>query len=89
MVRLRLKRLGRRNRPYYRLTAIDQRTRREGRSIEELGHYDPINQDTSKQFDVNEERVRYWLSVGAQPSQTVRDLLRKAGIDAKPGTAVS
>jgi small subunit ribosomal protein S16 len=83
MVKLRLKRFGRRNRPYYRLAAMDARTKRDGRTIEELGTYDPVNKDTSKQVKLNTERVQYWLSVGAQPSETVAALLRKNGIEVK------
>ena len=81
MVRLRLKRFGRRNHPYYRITAVDQRTRRDGRVIEEIGTYDPVNKDAEKQSSVNVERAQHWLSVGAQPTRTVASLLRKAGVD--------
>ena len=84
MVRLRFKRMGRTHRPYYRLNAVDQRTKRDGKSIEQLGHYDPLAPDEAKQFDCNEERVRYWLNVGAQPSETVAALLKKNGITAAP-----
>jgi small subunit ribosomal protein S16 len=82
-VKLRLKRFGRRNRACYRVNAIDSRTARDGRVIEELGSYDPVTPDTTKQFIVNRERVEYWLSVGAQPSETVRSLLVKAGLTVK------
>ena len=75
MVRIRMQRLGRRNRPFYRINAIEKRTRRNGVVIEQLGWYDPIAKDPEKQFKINGERVQYWLSVGAQPSETVRDLL--------------
>lgn len=85
MVRLRLKRFGRTHKPYYRLNAIDQRNPRDGRSLEELGQYDPMNKDESKQVNFNAERIQYWLSVGAQPSETVANLLKRAGIDPKPG----
>jgi len=83
VVKLRLKRFGRRNRPYYRITAVDHRTRRDGRVIEEIGTYDPINKDADKQFTVNRERAEYWLSVGAQPSDTVASILRKSGLELK------
>lgn len=79
-VRLRLKRVGRRNLPVYRLLAVDGRVRRDGRPIEELGHYDPLIDDVAKAVSLNRERVEYWLSVGAQPSETVASILRKAGI---------
>lgn len=88
MVRLRLKRLGRRNRPFYRITAVDQRSKRDGRVIEELGTYDPVNKDESQQFSVNAERAAYWLGVGAQPSETVASLLKKAGVE-KPQAEAS
>ncbi|MEM9883769.1 MAG: 30S ribosomal protein S16 [Planctomycetota bacterium] len=80
MVRLRLKRFGRTHRPFYRLNAIDKRSPRDGKPIEQLGHYDPCHKDEARQVNLQEDRVRYWLGVGAQPSETVRDLLIKAGI---------
>lgn len=79
-VKLRLKRFGRRNHAFYRLSAMDSRRPRDGRSLEELGHYDPTNKDASKQVAFDAERIQYWLSQGAQPSETVRSLLRKTGI---------
>lgn len=75
-----MQRLGRRNRPFYRIAAIDQRTRRNGRVLEALGVYDPVHPDAGKQIQLNEERLKYWLSVGAQPSETVRDMLAKRSI---------
>jgi len=83
VVKLRLKRFGRRNRPSFRVNAIDIRESRNGRVIEELGFYDPLSDIPDRQFRVNRERVEYWLGVGAQPSQTVRDLLIKAGVAVK------
>ncbi len=80
MVKLRFKRFGRTHHPVYRLNAIDQRSPRDGKPIEELGVYDPANKNEAEQFKCNEERVKYWLSVGAQPSDTVAAMLRKAGI---------
>ncbi len=77
MVRIRLQRLGRKNSPFYRINAIDKRTRRDGRVIENLGWYNPRAADASKQIEINEERVKYWISVGAQPSETLRDILAK------------
>ncbi|UCG16277.1 MAG: 30S ribosomal protein S16 [Phycisphaerales bacterium] len=79
-VRLRLKRFGRRHRPCYRVTAMDSRNARDGRVIEELGLYQPISHDPEKQVVLNRERIEYWLSVGAQPSDTVRSLLKQQGI---------
>jgi small subunit ribosomal protein S16 len=79
-VRLRLKRLGRKNRAFFRLAAFDSHTRRDGRAIEELGHYDPHMIDESKKYSLNRERIEYWLSVGAKPSDTVGSILLKNGI---------
>ncbi len=78
-VRLRLKRMGRRHRPYYRVTAVDGRKSRDGRVLEELGSYDPLNADEDKQIVLKSERIQYWLGVGAQPSDTVRGLIRRCG----------
>lgn len=75
-----MQRLGRKNRPFYRISAIDQRTRRDGRVIEQLGWYDPLSPDAAKQLVINDERVKHWLAVGAQPSDTVRDFLAKRSI---------
>ena len=80
MVRIRMQRHGRRNRPFYRISVIDQRTRRDGVVIEPLGFYDPVLKDASKQLQINDERVKFWLSKGAQPSDTVRDMLAKRGM---------
>jgi small subunit ribosomal protein S16 len=73
--------MGRKNRPFYRIGAYDNRTRREGTPIEQLGTYDPINSDEAKQVSLDEERIRYWLSVGATPSETVASMIKKAGIE--------
>ena len=78
MLRLRLTRMGKKHRPFYRLAAIDSRAQRDGRAIEHLGHYDPFNEDNS--IVIDRERVVYWLDKGAQPSETVAKLLRKQGI---------
>ncbi len=89
MVKLRLKRFGRRNSPFYRLTAIDIRSPRDGRAIEELGTFNPIEKDVAKQVNFNVDRVKHWLSVGAQPSETVGTLCKRAGIDVpKPAKEV-
>ena len=82
-VKLRMTRMGRRNRPYFRINAIDSRTPRDGKIIEKLGHYDPIEKDLSKQIVLNMERVKYWLDNGAIPSDTVADTLLKLGIKTK------
>lgn len=83
MVVLRLKRLGRIHKPFFRLGAMDRRAPRNGRVIEELGWYDPIAKDN--QINFKTERVKHWLAQGAQPSDTVRDLLKKAGIEPTVG----
>ena len=89
MVRLRLKRFGRTHTPFYRLNAIDQRSPRDGKPIEELGYFDPAEKDLEKGVSLKADRIRYWLGVGAQPSETVRDLLAKQGIlDKKTGKAI-
>ncbi len=80
MVRLRLQRLGRTNRAFFRISAMDKRSRRDGRFIEQIGWYDPVAADVSKQIGLNEERAKYWVSVGAQPSPTVRDILVKRNL---------
>jgi len=85
MVRLRLKRFGRRHTPRYRLNAMDSRSPRNGRVIEELGWFDPTHTDAGKQINFNAERIQYWLSVGAQPSETVAGLLKRIGVDPTPG----
>ncbi len=82
-VKLRLKRLGRTNYSFFRLSAINSQTARDGRVIEELGYYDPRNKDQAKQFVANIERCRYWLDVGAIPSETVSSLLKKNGLEHK------
>jgi small subunit ribosomal protein S16 len=82
-VKLRLKRMGRCNASFFRLSAIDSRTPRDGRVIEELGHYDPRNKDQSKVFVAKLDRCKHWLDVGAIPSETVSSMLKKAGLEHK------
>ena len=82
-VKLRLKRMGRTNGPFFRLNAIDSRSPRDGRVIEELGYYDPRNKDQAKQFVAKIDRCKHWLDVGAQPSETVSSLLKKQGVEHK------
>jgi small subunit ribosomal protein S16 len=84
MVVLRLKRMGRTHRPFYRLNAIDKRAPRDGRVIEELGWFDPVAPE-DKQLNLKVDRIDYWLSVGAQPSQTVANLLKRINVDPKSG----
>jgi small subunit ribosomal protein S16 len=82
-VKLRLKRMGRSNLAFFRLNAIDSRSPRDGRVIEELGFYDPRAKDAGKQFVAKLDRCKYWLDVGAVPSETVSSLLKKGGLDHK------
>ena len=77
-VKLRLRRMGNINRPFYRVVAIDTRRRRDGRPIEELGVYDPLKRPAV--VTLKEEPILSWLDRGAQPSPTVRELLRQRGI---------
>ena len=75
MVVMRLTRIGSKKRPYYRVVVIDKRRARNGRFLEVLGKYNPIAKDAPA--EINAERAQYWLSKGAQPSETVRSILRK------------
>ncbi|NOR64606.1 MAG: 30S ribosomal protein S16 [Candidatus Scalindua sp.] len=83
MVRLRLKRMGRKNRAFFRICAFDAREERDGRSIEQLGTYDPMEKDEEKKVVLKRERIEYWLSVGAQPTETVASILKKNKIAVK------
>ena len=76
--KIRLKRIGRRNRPFYRMVVMDSRSRRDGAAIEELGWYNPI--DLDKSFSLKDERILHWLKEGAQTTDAAHKLLRRAGI---------
>ena len=78
MVTMRLTRIGSKKRPYYRIVVIDKRRARNGRFLEVLGQYNPIASPV--QMEINSERAQYWLSKGAQPSETVESILRKKEI---------
>ncbi len=82
-VKLRLKRLGRSHHAFYRLNAIDSRSPRDGRVIEELGTYDPMLKDKAKRFVAKLDRCKHWLDTGAVPSETVSSLLKRAGLEHK------
>ncbi|MBX6351409.1 MAG: 30S ribosomal protein S16 [Clostridia bacterium] len=82
-VRIRLRRMGAKKRPFYRLVVADSRAPRDGRVIEEIGYYDPAAEPAVVRID--EARARYWIQKGAQPSDTARALLSKAGLYAKAG----
>jgi len=77
-VRLRLRRVGRKKFPIYKVVAADQRSPRDGRFIESVGQYEPLRESNKVEFQ--EDRVLYWLQNGAQPTDTVRNLLQKKGI---------
>jgi small subunit ribosomal protein S16 len=79
--RIRLKRMGAKKAPFYRLVVADSRSPRDGRFIEEIGYYDPTKKPSV--ININEERALYWIKTGAQPSETAKSLLNKAGILAK------
>ena len=82
-VKLRLKKVGRRHATCFRLSAVDSRSPRDGRVIEELGWYDPKAKDADKRVWLNRQRIEHWLRAGAQPSQTVANLLKRQGIALK------
>ena len=78
-VKIRLKRMGRTHRPFFRVCAMDTRSPRDGRVIEELGVYDPMVKETDARALLKGERIDYWLGVGAQPSDKVKVLIKKYG----------
>lgn len=77
-VKLRLKRMGSKQKPFYRVVAADSRVKRDGKVIDEVGYYNPITEPATVKID--EEKALTWLKNGAQPTDTVRDLLSKQGI---------
>lgn len=79
--KIRLRRMGAKKNPFYRLVVADSNSPRDGRFIEEIGYYDPTKQPEVLKID--EEKVLQWLATGAQPSDTAKSLLRKAGVMAK------
>jgi small subunit ribosomal protein S16 len=82
-VKIRMTRMGRRHRPFFRINAIESRAPRDGRILEKLGHYDPILKDTDKQIVLDLERVKYWLDKGAVPSDSVSEILLRLGVKTK------
>ena len=78
MVKIRLRRMGAKKNPYYRIVVADSRSPRDGRCIEEIGSYDPLAEGV--QIKVNAERAKYWIDNGAQPTDTARALLKKGGV---------
>jgi len=79
MVVIRLKRIGSKAKPYYRVVVADSRKSRDGRNIEELGYYHPLKGEKGE-VSLNEDRIKHWLSVGAKASETVNSLLKRQGI---------
>ena len=80
MVKIRLQKLGRRNRAYFRIVVTDARVKRQGLYLEKLGTYDPIEKVAEKQVVVNLERVKHWTDHGAQPTEAIVNLLRTRGL---------
>ena len=78
-VKIRLKRMGQKKAPFYRIVVADSRSPRDGRFIEEIGTYDPTK--TPSVFNVNEEAAKKWLANGAQPTETVGKIFKAAGIE--------
>jgi len=84
-VKIRLQRVGTKKRPFYRVVAVDSRKKRDGGVIDQLGRYQPIVD--GNQFDINEDKVMEWLNKGAQPTDTMLNLLKKSGLWQKFSTA--
>ena len=91
MLKIRLKRTGRKGEPHYRIVVVEAKRPRDGRTIEEIGYYNPRNKPTK--FEVQKDRAEYWLSKGAQPSDTVAQYFVKEGLlkalkrgSTRPGT---
>ncbi|MCD4828684.1 MAG: 30S ribosomal protein S16 [Candidatus Cloacimonetes bacterium] len=78
MVKLRLRRMGAKDKPFYRVVAVDSRLKRDGKYLESIGYYDPKTEPLT--LKIHTERALHWLQLGAQPSETVRSLLRRAGV---------
>lgn len=81
--KIRLRRMGAKKAPFYRVVVADSRSPRDGRFIEEIGYYNPISEPT--QISINEEKALKWLATGAEPSETVKQLFKTTGIWAKRG----
>ena len=82
-IKIRMSRQGRRHRPFFRINVIDSRTPRDGRIVEKLGHYDPLEKNPEKEIVLDLERVKYWLDKGAIPSDSVSEILLRKGIKHK------
>jgi small subunit ribosomal protein S16 len=86
-VKIRLKRVGAKNAPYFRIVVADSRSPRDGKCLEEIGTYQPLMADNN--FTLKLDRAQYWLSRGAQPSETVASLIKKAARSAAASPAAS
>ena len=87
MVRIRLRRMGAKKKPFYRIVVADQRSPRDGRFIENIGTYDPMTNPPT--FHIKSERAGHWLSVGAQPSDAVARILKKTGVTDEQGNLMA
>jgi small subunit ribosomal protein S16 len=82
-VRIRMTRMGRRHRPFFRINVMESRSPRDGRILEKVGHYDPLEHDAAKQIVLDRDRVAFWLEKGATPTDTVAQILLRQGIKTK------
>lgn len=80
MVKIRLKKFGKKRQPYYRIVIQDARTNRDGKTIDEIGFYHPLDQNTETYLRIDADKAKYWLSKGAQATDTVRRLMNKKNI---------
>jgi small subunit ribosomal protein S16 len=80
VVRIRMTRIGRPHLPFYRVCAVDSRVKRDGAVLENLGWYDPMTKDATKTTSLNAERIKHWIKLGAQPSETVMGMLIRQNI---------
>jgi small subunit ribosomal protein S16 len=87
VVKIRLQRLGRRNAPCYRIVVLDSRTKRQGEYLENVGTYDPLAKDANKQIKVIKESIDKWISKGAQMSDSVKNLVKRAAKQAPAAAA--
>ncbi|MBC7341752.1 MAG: 30S ribosomal protein S16 [Clostridia bacterium] len=81
--KIRLRRMGGKKKPFYRVIVADSRSPRDGRFIEELGYYDPLRDPAA--IEIDKDKVAKWMACGAQPTESVKSLLRRAGINISPG----
>jgi small subunit ribosomal protein S16 len=87
--RIRLRRIGRKKLPLYRIVVADQEAPRDGRFIEIIGNYNPKGETTAEKVQVDAEKARQWIAKGARPSQTVESLLKQAGVFSSPQSPVA